>query len=67
MYQASIYVGRNGLIIGAAQTDQAYTQHGTDGRTYCGKPVEHAGWWYGSQMSYAPYRRALAEARARLA
>jgi hypothetical protein len=61
-YAVDIYVDRTGRVYGAAQTDHLYTRAGE--RTVNGQPVAYAGCWYGSQMPYQPYKRAVAEAQA---
>lgn len=65
-YAARIYVNENGTVMGAADTDQAGSRT-VDGRTAGGRPVEFAGQWFGSQMDYAPFKRAVAEAATRAA
>lgn len=60
MFPASIYVDSNGRIYGASDTDQHHTRATT--RTVGGRPVVPAGTWYGSQMSYRPFRAAVADA-----
>jgi hypothetical protein len=66
-FAAKIFVDSSGRKYGAHQTDQAgcrrepmsgRTAH--DGRTVLG----YAGQWYGSQMSWAPFARACAQAQA---
>lgn len=60
-FAATIYVDASGSIYGASETDQRYTRHAS-GRTVNGRPVVCAGRWYGSQMSYRPYRDCVAAA-----
>lgn len=60
-FAAQIYVDAAGRIYGASQTDQRYTT--ASSRTVGGRPVVYAGRWYGSQMSYRPYRDAVAAAQ----
>ena len=64
-FSATIYVDAQGNIYGASRTDQRGTNAAM--RTVGGRPVECAGTWYGSQMSYQPYRRAVAAAAHRAA
>lgn len=60
-FAATIYVDAAGRIYGASHTDQRYTKSAR--RTVHGRPVVSAGTWYGSQMSYRPYRQAVAAAK----
>lgn len=60
-FAATIYVDSKGNICGARDTDQRGKAE-ADGRTRRGKPVECAGRWYGSQMSYQPFRDAVTRA-----
>jgi len=59
-YAATMYVDSAGRTYGASQTDQAYTS--ATKRTVNGRPVVSAGSWFGCQMRYNPYRRAVAGA-----
>ena len=61
-FPATIWVDSAGRVYGASDTDQRYTR--ARARTVDGRRVECAGTWYGSQMSYRPYRRAVARAAA---
>jgi hypothetical protein len=61
-FPAQIYVDAYGQVFGASATDQAYTPAST--RTVNGRPVAYAGCWYGSQMSYRPFREAVKAAQA---
>ena len=61
-FAASIYVTEGGAVIGAASTDQAHTTAAV--RTYGGRPVAYAGSWFGIQMNYRPFKRAVARAQA---
>ena len=61
-FAAKIYVDANGNIYGASKTDQAHTRASCDTRTVGGRPVGYAGRWFGSQMSWQPYRDAINEA-----
>lgn len=65
-FAAQIYVDSNANVYGASQTDQAYTSRNltpdTSARSVRGTPVAYAGKWYGSQMSFRPYRDAVAAA-----
>lgn len=63
-WAASVYVDESGNIYGAAQTDQRGSSS-TNDRTVGRAPVEHAGKWFGSQMSYRPFRAAVTQAAAR--
>ena len=63
-FAATIYVDSSGRKCGAKDTDQRGS-HDPDGRTVSGRAVECAGKWYGSQMSWQPYRDAVMSARAR--
>lgn len=58
-FAATIYVDAQGSVCGARDTDQRGSAE-SDYRTRNGRPVECAGRWYGSQMSYRPYRDAVA-------
>ena len=60
-FAASLYVSASGHVYGASRTDQRGTRT-TTGRTVGGRPVIHIGTWYGSQMSWQPYRDAVDEA-----
>lgn len=65
-FAAQIYVDASGCVYGAAQTDQRGCRN-ADTRTVNGRPVAYAGKWYGSQMSYRPYREAVTRATSRAA
>lgn len=56
-FAANIYVDANKNIYGASDTDQRHTKATT--RTVHGRPVAYAGTWFGSQMSYRPFRLAV--------
>ena len=60
MFKVTIYVDADGCTYGASVTDQAGTS--ASQRTVKGHPVVCAGAWYPSQMSYRPFREAVAEA-----
>lgn len=62
-YPVAIYVTASGTAYGASQTDQARTR--AVERTVHGRPAVYAGRWYGIQMSYRPYREAVAYAAER--
>jgi hypothetical protein len=62
-FPATIYVDSDGVIYGAADTDQRFTRKAA--RTVKGRPVACAGSWYGSQMEWQPFRDAVAEAKAK--
>ena len=57
-YSVHIYVDKNGDWFGASQTDQCHNRN-KQNRTRHGEPVESAGYWYGSQMSYRPFQLAI--------
>lgn len=61
-FPAQIYVDSAGRIYGAAKTDQRHTSAAN--RTVNGRTVIYAGSWYGSQMSYRPFRKSVDAARA---
>lgn len=61
-YAVHIYVDAAGNTYSASQTDQHHTQ--STERTVRGNVVAYAGKWFGSQMSYRPYRDAIGIARA---
>jgi hypothetical protein len=63
IYQVAIYVTASGTAYGASQTDQAYTRAAE--RTVAGRPAVYAGRWYGIQMRYRPYRKAVETAAER--
>jgi len=63
-WAATIYVDEDGSVYGASNTDQRGC-HNKDNRTVNSRPVERVGIWWGSQMNYAPYKRACAAAQAR--
>jgi hypothetical protein len=55
-YAVKIYVSASGNIYSARDTDQRGTN--AEQRTVGGMPVVYAGTWYGSQMSYRPFKAA---------
>lgn len=57
-YAATLYVTAGGSVYGASQTDQAGTKK-WNGRTVNGEPAICIGSWWGSQMSWAPYAKAV--------
>jgi len=65
MYQVTIFVDSDGTTYGASETDQAGVRRYPTypWRTVSGRHVYGVGRWYGSQMSYRPYLRAVAEGR----
>ena len=63
-YPAAIYVDEAGNIYGAKDTDQRGRRE-SQNRTVDGEPVEFAGRWFGSQMSYKPFKKACKEAQGR--
>jgi hypothetical protein len=64
-YPVTIYVDASGRIYGAKDTDQAYTSAPTSTRTVNGRHVEWIGTWYGSQMSYRPFKDSVQSASKR--
>lgn len=66
-FAAQIYVDASGYVYGASATDQRGSRTNHDHRTVNGRPVAYAGRWYGSQMSYRPYREAVTRATSRAA
>lgn len=59
-FPATVYVTADGNVYGASETDQAYTR--ASERTVAGRLAVCAGTWFGSQMSYRPYRAAIKRA-----
>jgi hypothetical protein len=64
-YAVTIYVDADGAQYGAGKTDQRHTS--ASDRTVNGRPVVSAGTWYACQMSYRPFRAAVAAAQCRAA
>lgn len=65
-FRPTWYADAAGNVYTARQTDQA-GRHSPHNRTYRGQPVECVGAWWAVQISFRPFRKAVARAAAKAA